>query len=187
MRESFKWLITTVTLGLFCVATLPGCYEHVATSDERQQAQQEAILQQGTSTVGMPAIANFRERKLLKQIYELRDRSDYLTYTYTYSEYTGKFTFFCRSIGFAIPYATQFTSPQKIEQMYGKSTNTYLGVEVVPQADPNGLYSPAAADASWVMCVDPTSKDHEATAVYVEPKLTTVRYKLPMAIGNPAD
>ena len=187
MREFTKWVITLSSIAAVVLSSMTGCVQHAKTSDERQQAQQEAILQQGTSSVGMPAVTNFRERQLLKQIYELRDKSDYMTYTYTYSEMTGKFTFFCRSIGYALPYATQFTSPSKVQHVYDSAGTTYRGIEVVPQADPNGLYSPDAADASWVMCVDPNSKTHEAKAVYVEPKLTTTPFKMPQALGNPTD
>ncbi len=52
----------------------------------------------------MPGIKNFRERRLLKDIFEMRDQADLSTYTYTYSEVTGKFSFFCNSIGYGLPY-----------------------------------------------------------------------------------
>ena len=120
------------------------------TNDTKQQAQQETILAEGTAQVGMPAIKNFRERKLLKDILELRDQDGLVTYTYTFAENTGLRTFLCQSIGFGIPYATQFTNPSKLVHVY--SGGYY---QVLPQADPNGLFSPAAAEGTWVMCKDP--------------------------------
>lgn len=67
------------------------------------------------ATADSPAIKNFRERKLLKQILELRDQDGLITYTYTFSEMTGKLTFFAESIGYGIPAATQFTNPEKLQ------------------------------------------------------------------------
>jgi hypothetical protein len=55
----------------------------------------------------MPAIKNFRERRLLKSILEMRDQEGLTTFTYTYNEMTGQLVFFCDSIGYGIPYATQ--------------------------------------------------------------------------------
>lgn len=135
-------------------------------SDEIQRAQQEQLLQEGTLKVGMPAITHFRERKIMKDILELRDQERYVTYTYTYSEMDGSYRFFCVSMGYPIPYATQFTNPEK------RYANT-----VIRQADPNGLFSPGSAEGTWVMCKDPTSE--RVGVVYVEPKLTTLPWPMP--------
>ena len=60
-------------LGLFCLMGVVGCEQ---TSDEIQHDQQEKLLKEGTAQTGMPAIKNFRERKLVKDILELRDQDD---------------------------------------------------------------------------------------------------------------
>jgi hypothetical protein len=134
------------------------------SSDTTQSRQQERILAEGTSQVGMPAIKNFRERKLLKDILELRDQAGLVTYTYLVSEMTGKVgDLLCESIGYGIPAATQFTNPEKISE-----TNAHYGI-VLPQADPNGLFSPSSAEGTWVMCKNP--KGDDVTPVYVEPRV----------------
>lgn len=156
-------------LVVFVALTAEDC-NRPETTDQKQQQQQEQILAEGNAKTGMPSITNFRERKLLRDILEKRDKADYVTYTYVYSEMTGKFTFFCESIGYPIPYATQYTSPQKLEGRYMEH------MYVIPQADPNGLFSPASADGTWVLCKDPNSKRVEA--VYVEPKVTTSPFRL---------
>ena len=146
---------------------LTGCFE--SSSDRVQQDQQERILMEGTQQIGMPAIKNFRERRLLKDIIELRDQDGLTTFTYVFSQGLGKFVFFCDSIGYGIPAATQFTNPQKV--------TSYAGHPVVlPQADPNGLFSPASADATWVMCLDPVRK--KAMPQYIEDKITVTTFKL---------
>jgi hypothetical protein len=139
------------------------------TSDEIQQRQQEKILKEGTAQTGMPAIKNFRERRLLKDILELRDKEGLVTYTYVWSEITGKKIFFCDSIGYGIPYATQYTNPQKIDS----SGSHYV---TIPQADPNGLFSPASAEGTWVMCKNPNGR--EVRPVYVEPRIIVSPFKL---------
>lgn len=143
---------------------LAGCEEN---SDTAQREQQERILKEGTTQTGMPAIVNFRERKLVKMLLEMRDQENLITYTYTYAEDSGKLTFFCQSVGYGIPYSTQYTNPQKY--VYNGSG------AVLPQADPNGLFMPDSADATWVMCRSPKG---EVKPVYVEPKVVVSPFPL---------
>ena len=154
---------------LFCMLATasPGCDK---SSDDIQSAQQERILQEGTSQVGMPAIKNFRERKLMKDILELRDQDGLVTYTYLWNEINGKLVFFCDSIGYGLPYATQFTNPEKI---YKNGMGEHF--LTLPQADPNGLFSPASADGTWVMCKNPGGDD--VKPVYIEPRIVVSPFK----------
>ena len=147
------------------------------SSDAIQRQQQETILAEGTAQTGMPAIKNFRERKLLKDILELRDQDGLTTYTYTYSEMTGRLVFFCDSIGYGIPYATEYTNPQK---PYYKSS---AGGFAIPQADPNGLFSPASAEGTWVMCKDPAGK--VVRPVYVELRVVVSPFELAYSAAPP--
>jgi len=146
---------------------LTGCGGGKPSSDQRQAAMQETMLQEATSQTGMPAIKNFRERKLLKQILELRDQDGLATYTYIVAEQTGKLVFVCNSTGYGIPAATQYTSPSKVVD--AAVSSGHYAYEVVPQADPNGLFSPASADGTWVMCADP--KTGKGRPVYLEPRV----------------
>jgi hypothetical protein len=145
------------------------CDDRKPTSDETQRAQQERLLAEGTAQTGMPAIKNFRERKLLKDILELRDQDGLTTYTYVWNELAGKLVFLCDSIGYGIPYATQFTSPAK---EVGYST----ALVAMPQADPNGLFSPASAEGTWVMCKDPGGPD--VRPVYIEPRIVVSPFRM---------
>ena len=65
---------------------LAGCNN--PSSDKVQRQQQEAIAMQATMSVGMPSITNFAEKRLLKDIYELRDKMQ-PTYTYLAGEQSG--------------------------------------------------------------------------------------------------
>jgi hypothetical protein len=140
------------------------------SSDAVQRRQQESILAEGTAQTGMPAIKNFRERKLLKDILELRDQDGLVTHTYLYNAMSGRLVFFCDSIGYGIPYATEYTSPAK------PSRSDQYGF-ALPQADPNGLFSPASAEGTWVMCKDPGGD--VVRPVYVEPRVVVSPFPLP--------
>jgi hypothetical protein len=102
---------------------------------------------------------------VLKQIIELRD-TKVSTITYI-RDMNGNLHKVCNSIGFGIPYATQYTNPQKRE---------YNGI-VLPQADPNGLFSPASAEGTWVLCSNP-KKPSEVAPVYIEDRITVSPFEL---------
>ncbi len=162
---------------LLLAAKLEDC-ENRPSSDDIQRGQQETSLQEGTSAVGMPAIKNFRERRLLKMILEMRDQNDLSTFTYLWSDYQGKWVFLCNSIGYGMPYAAQFTNPMKVT-----SSNISSYRYVLPQADPNGLFSPASAEGTWIMCKDPKGPD--VKPVYLEPRSIVSPFELPDTASAP--
>lgn len=162
------------TYALLLVSLFAGCGERQPTSDDVQRQQQEKILAEGTAQVGMPGIKNFRERKLLKDILEMRDQTGLVTYTYLYNEFNGRLQYLGESIGYGLPAATQFTNPQKIEDL--RVGNTRGPFTTIPQADPNGLFSPASAEGTWVLLRDPNGT--EVKPVYVEPRIIVSPFRL---------
>ena len=153
-----------ISLSILSLPLFVGCAT-ISDSDDIQRRQQEQLLKEGTAQTGMPAVKNFRERKLVKMLIELRDQENLNTYTYTFAEASGQRTFLCNSVGYGIPFATQYTNPEKYE--YNSTT--------IPQADPSGLFPPTSADSTWVMCKSP---DGKVTPLYVEPKIIVSPYKL---------
>lgn len=156
------------------LAALIGCDSQLS-SDDIQRNQQEQILQEATKQTGMPAIKNFRERKILKDILELRDQDGLVTWTYTQNAYTGKFRLLGETVGYGIPYSTQYTNPEKLQYM-GSS----WGYHTLPQADPNGLYSPSSAEGTWVLMKDPGSS--KIAPVYIEQRIIVSPFKLPAGV-----
>lgn len=137
------------------------------SSEAIQNAKQEAASKYAVATVGFPSIINFQEKRTLKMILELRDSEKLITHTYI-TDMNGHLHKLCTSLGYGIPYATQYTSPQK---------SKYFGdANPMPQADPNGLYSPSSADGTWVLCRNPSTGKPEP--VYVEPKIITSPFEL---------
>lgn len=143
------------------------------TSDRKLSQAQEQIMQEANAQVGMPAIKNFQERKLMKMIFELRDQSDLLLYAYLFSEQTGKTTYIGRCIGYGLPYATQYTNPDRALR---NNETSMAGNCTIPQADPNGLFMPATADGTWLMMVNP--KTGKPDVCYFEPKVIVSPFEL---------
>ncbi len=143
-----------ILLALSCFM-FTACGDDFESATDKEARQQERLTKQANSTVGMPSIVNFQEKRMMKMILELRDTA-ISTKTYIV-DLNGKLHKLCDSVGYGLPYATQFTNPQmEARQSYA-----------LPQADPNGLYSPASADGTWVNCLDPKTK--KLKVVYIEP------------------
>lgn len=159
-------IVYTIALCLLLTA----CDMPPEDSNEVQAKQQERILQEGTSQTGMPAIKNFRERRTLKMIYELRDQEGLSTYTYVVPEQTGKPVFLCDSVGFAISDATGYTNPDKVMHPYSGVWFT------MTQAEPNGLFTPDVSDANWVLCLDP--KTSKPLPVFVSSRIVVSAFRL---------
>lgn len=163
-----------IVLALAACSVLAGC-DAVASSTAIEERQQEQLAQHAAVTVGMPAIINFTEKRQLKAIFELRDSANLVTYTYTL-DMNGKRHKVCptTSSGFGIPYATQFTNPMRVP---GYSETSDKGNVTLPQADPNALFSPASADGTWILCLNPTTKALSPT--YVEPHVMVYLFEMP--------
>jgi hypothetical protein len=157
---------TLIALAVVSFA-LMGCKPE-PSSDSIQRDQQERILQEGTSSIGMPAIKNFREKRLLKMIYELRDQDGLRTYTYIINKMNGKPVFLCDSMGYAINDATGFTNPDKLVRDNGTAFGT------MTQAEPNGLFTPDSSNAYWVMCLG----DDKPVPVFVAGEIVVSPIKL---------
>ena len=148
-------------LVLPLIALLAACDQRPETSTQIERRKQEELSLNAVQSVGMPAITNFAEKRMMKDIMELRDRN-VATTTYLVGM-NNQLTKVCNSIGYGLPYATQYTNPSRVVYDQGH------GSQVIPQADPNGLYSPASADGTWVLCVD--KKDGMAKPVFIEPRI----------------
>lgn len=155
--------------GMMLLMSNSGC-ESKPNSNDALAYKQEKLMQEANAQTGMPAIKNFQERKLMKMILELRDQENLICYAYIVPEMTGKPVFLGKCIGYGLPYATQYTNPMKTESSHQG------GYEILPQADPNGLFMPSSADGTWIMMIDPNT--NEPRPVYIEPKVLVSPFKL---------
>lgn len=163
-------IVALACVILLSIATT-GCDHSNTPSADRRQAQETAKrLQQADREIGMPDITRFTERKLAKQILELRDK-EIVTYCYIATMH-GKLIFIGEAIGFGLPYSVQYTNPEKqVSYGYGDSR----GRLTIPQADPNGLFMPEGLSATWIMLKGP---DGKARPVYMEPEIVVSPFPL---------
>lgn len=153
-----------IILACAIAATFTACDPTSETSDQKQHHAQEQLSSEANAQVGMPSIVNFQEKRMAKMILELRDTA-LATTTYT-QDMNGVLHKLCDSVGYGLPYATQYTNPQRV----AKSLETpEHGNITLPQADPNGLFSPPSADGTWVLCKDPNGS--KVMPLYVEPRV----------------
>jgi len=143
-----------------------GCDENSA--DEKQEEEQARSLAEGHAQIGMPAIGDFSEKREVKDLYELRDKP-IPTHSYIANEMKGCLMYLGTSIGYGLPYATQYTSPTRLAYRNG-------GYRQVPQAEPNGLFMPSSAEGTWIM-LKPPGED-KVQPVYVEPRVVVSPFRL---------
>lgn len=147
---------------LFLVLTAQdGC--NIQQTERKDRQRTEQTLEEMRSQVGLPNITNYTEAKFARQISELRDQA-IRTWTY-YIDLNGGRHLLCESIGYGIPYSVQLTNPQKYE----------MNGATLPQAEPNGLYMPESAEATWILCSDGAG---HAAPVYSETRLIVSPFPL---------
>jgi hypothetical protein len=136
-------------------------------ADSRAAHATEQRMQEAASQVGMPKIVNFTELKFATMISELRDQS-IKTWTYVV-DLNGQRHLLCESVGYGLPYGVQITNPEKIDR------SSTAGYATLPQAEPNGLFMPDNAAATWVLCSDGKGG---VAPVYSEPELLVSPFPL---------
>lgn len=135
-------------------------------ADRDMRAKTEAIMSEANRQIGMPAITNFQERRMAKEMLERRDQK-IATHAYIYNTMAGCLVYLGPSIGYGLPYSTQYTNPQV----------PYTAREfTVPQAEPNGLFMPDSSAATWVMLYNEEKKQVEP--IYVEPDVVIAPFRL---------
>lgn len=159
-----KKRIIALLMVMMMMFGMVGCMPPSAESEQR--AQTKEILNEINNQIGMPDISNFYEKKMAKEIFELRDDSKLITYAYI-TNLDGQFIFLGTCVGFGLPYSVQYTNPQTY----------YNNGATLPQADPNGLYMPEGLSATWLMLVNEETGEREI--IYAEPEIVVTQSKLP--------
>jgi hypothetical protein len=151
-----------------------------ASGDEAAQRQTQATLKatnEADRKVGMPALHSYYEKQLAKDVYERRDKA---LSTYAYLQgMDGSLKCLGKAVGYGIPYGVQFTAPQALRYLRPVDADGTMGaaaVELVDQPEPNGLYMPSGAAATWIQIVDPATG--KLDVMYVEPNLVVSAHRI---------
>jgi len=173
-----KKIIGILLIGIIAVL-LMSCGEQplkTPSADQVQAKQTEQMVNEGNKQVGMPAITNFTDKKVLKWIYELCDQENLVCHAYLFNVMKGEVgQYLGQCIGYGVPYSTQFSNPEKYGQVDGGEYGA-INPYTMPQAEPNGLFKPEGLSATWLVMLDPA--DGTPRPVYVEPEIIVSPFKL---------
>lgn len=166
----FTILISVLLLSL---VGFTGCDAQATenSTDAQQAVETEGLVAEADRQAGMPNVVNFTERKLMKLILELRDQEGLSTWTYIVN-LEGKLVFLTESIGYGLPYSTQYTNPERL--ITGGRHATGYWSETLPQPDPNGLFMPTGLSATWIL----SATESGLHPMYVEPEIIVSATKL---------
>jgi hypothetical protein len=159
---------TVIALATVALAACSQPQGQSADTIEKQAT--EKVTAEAARSVGFPAITNFYEKRLLKEIYERRDQADLTTYAYVQG-LDGRLSCLGQAIGYGVPYSTQFSNPVKAYWDHEFQGN----VPLLPQPEPNGLFTPDGLSATWLQLVAPNGDIH---VVYVEPTIVVSPFQI---------
>lgn len=154
-----KKILLVILIGLIVfVACAP-------TSNQIETSQQESAVSSIVQNQPVPDLGGYSfERQIMIETFLARNNT-IATWAYMFTM-DGKIVEICPSIGYPIPYATQLTAPEKPTPGYSLT---------IPQAEPNGLYTPADAAATLVQCVNP---DGSVSPTYIEWYVLAFPYRI---------
>jgi prepilin-type N-terminal cleavage/methylation domain-containing protein len=179
-------MVVIVIIGVLAAVAIPKFANatkniNAESADKQVQVQQEKSMREAVAQTGLPAVKNFQEKKMLKMLYELRDQENLVCYAYLMNERTGQIgQFLGKCIGYGLPASTQYSNPNKLVNAE-RALDIHLyedngRVQVMSQAEPNGLFMPEGLSATWLMMVDPKSGDPRP--VYIEPAIIVSPFAL---------
>lgn len=161
-----KKIFAIITVMVLAMTMLTACGE----TEENQYT--EELMSQAYDAVGFPDVSNYFERQQLKEIYELRDDPKLICYWYTKNDMTGKWIYQGECIGYGIPYTTSMTASESLQRI---ETTMGANWEIVPLAEPNGLYASPSTSATWILTTD---VEGNITPTYVESEITVSQTKI---------
>lgn len=177
MKKLTGILLIAVLIGLAFSSCRRG-----ETSDTEMNDKMETLADEGNRQVGVPAIVNFQEKKTLKWIYELCDQENLICHAYLVNVMTGDVgRYLGKCLGYGIPYSAQFSNPEKFQGTTADKVADFAGrnwvysYELLPQAEPNGIFKPEGLSATWLIMIDPEGNPRP---MYVEPEIIVSPYIL---------
>ena len=169
MKKGIRIKAILVGVVITGVLALAGCDENQTAKEEKEYTAQ--MQNQISASIGKPDVSNYFEYSQLKEIYEKRDNPNLICYWYTKNDYTGKFIYQGKCVGYGIPYGASITANEVPDY------NSYEDNAHLKQAEPNGLYTDSVVTtATWILSV---TEEGEINPTYVESEITVSQTKIP--------
>jgi hypothetical protein len=163
-----------ILLVLAMSLSLVGCYstDKVASKEQATVQGQDKIYQSGQP---IPVFNFSLPRDLWIQFYKAQTGSVVRTWSVGIGYNGTPVTEVMESVGYPIPMDTQLSNPQKLTRVRPGENGEGEYIEgVVPQAEPNGLYTSPNTNATIVM----QATDKGVTPVYLECNVLCFPYKV---------
>lgn len=160
---SKRFILVAITL-LVIASIAAECSNPDAVESQNVKRQQQLYV----NSQPAPYFEWSLERHLMTELYKARNNA-VSTFSLTFNDFRGAISWSCASIGFPIPGGTQLTNPQQY----------VVSGAVLPQAEPNGLFTPATSAGTYVMCVN---KDGTVSPTYIEDNVRT--FPQPMVVQD---
>lgn len=123
-----------------------GCFGGNSVADNKEASQVDDQQQIYVNNQPAPTFDWSLERHIMIELYKARNNA-VQTYSYV-RNFQGQVVFSCKSIGFPLPANDQLTNSAKLSQP------DYHDSSVLPQAEPNGMYSSPSTSGTYVFCVN---------------------------------
>ncbi len=139
-----------IVLALVLSIALFGC-EETSNATTARRAEQAAVGNQDATYVENQPVPFFNyslPRDLWIQFYKASTANVVNTWSCEVSDYGAPISEIYESVGYPIPMDTQLTNPQKIADSYQS------GYAIIPQSEPNGLYTSPNTNATIIMVAD---------------------------------
>lgn len=140
---------------------------------DQEDRDQELVKQQQEQYAHGQPVPTFDwslERQTTIELYKARNKK-VATHAVWRSE-MGTIEGDCPSIGFGLPYDTSLTNPLQGNWIWSGGGG-HVGIAVIGQAEPNGVFASTNTSATWVLCTDDTGATNP---VYIEAKVTVYPY-----------
>lgn len=157
--------LAVIAVGLIVAVSLGAASCESDSNDAANKASDDAGRAAQSKWGTSPNITNYSEYKMANEVYELRDKANLVMYAYIQGN-DGALRCYGQVVGYGIPYATQLTPPYRA-----------LSSTTEPVREPNGLFMPDSAEATWLRVIDPATG--KTSIEYVEPRVIVSPIKRP--------
>ena len=123
-------------------------------AEDKQITEINKLISEANQQARWSNIVNFQQKRLMKTIFEQRNKESLINYVYIKSSYHDKLIFIGKCIGYRIP---------------------------LSKADSYPPLSPISSYAKWLMMIDPKTKSPHLA--YIESEILVIPFKLNRADG----
>lgn len=162
---NIKQAIIVTLAGAFTVLALSASSCDSQTANTSQNAAADDAGNAARGKWGDPKVKNYTEYQMALEIVALRDQQNLVMFAYLQGN-DGSLRCFGKVVGYGLPYSTQIWPPDQPITNAGNN----------PIREPNALFMPESAEATWIRLIGPDGKTKIA---YVEPRLVVLPFELP--------